>query len=92
MPRFPVKHVKKKDEFEKEIKSEWADLANIAKPNVQAGSVMGGIFLKEFVGETPWVHLDIAPRMTAIEGEYLTKGAAGVPVMLLARFLEETSA
>lgn len=47
-------------EFEKEAKGEWSDLANIAKPNVQAGTIMGGIFLSEFVGQTKWAHMDIA--------------------------------
>jgi len=35
----------------------------------------------------PWVHLDIAPRMTSIEGEYLAKGAAGAPMRLLIKLL-----
>jgi leucyl aminopeptidase len=43
-----------------EVKSEIADLQNIAKPSVKAGSIMGGMFLKEFVGKTKWAHLDIA--------------------------------
>jgi leucyl aminopeptidase len=47
-------------ELEKEVKGECSDLANIAKPNVQAGTIIGGIFLAEFVGSTKWVHLDIA--------------------------------
>lgn len=47
-------------EFQGEIKSDIADLCNIAKPSVKAGSIIGGVFLSEFVGETPWVHLDIA--------------------------------
>jgi len=37
----------------------------------------------------PWVHLDVAPRMTSIEGDYLAKGAAGAPVRLLMKLLEE---
>lgn len=47
-------------ELEKEVKSNVADLNNIAKPNVKAGTIMGGHFLREFVGETPWAHFDIA--------------------------------
>jgi len=47
-------------EFEKEVKSEIADLKNIAKANVKAGTIIGGIFLKEFVGDTKWAHLDVA--------------------------------
>ena len=47
-------------EFEAETKGAVADLNNIAKPNVKAGTIMGAMFLKEFVGTTKWAHLDIA--------------------------------
>ena len=47
-------------EVAKELKGSCGDLTNIAKPNVRAGSIVGGAFLREFVGETPWAHLDIA--------------------------------
>lgn len=47
-------------ELEAETKGTTADLNNIAKPNVKAGSIMGGMFIKEFVGTTKWAHLDIA--------------------------------
>ena len=47
-------------ELEKETKGSIADLNNIAKPNVKAGTIMGAMFLKEFVGDRKWVHLDIA--------------------------------
>jgi leucyl aminopeptidase len=47
-------------ELEKETKGEVADLKNIAKGSVKGGTIMGGMFLKEFVGDAKWVHLDIA--------------------------------
>ena len=47
-------------ELDKEVKSEVADLQNISKPSVKAGSIIGGVFLKEFVADTKWAHLDIA--------------------------------
>jgi leucyl aminopeptidase len=49
-------------ELESETSSELADLKNIAKPNVKAGTVMGGWFLHEFVkdGNCQWAHIDIA--------------------------------
>jgi leucyl aminopeptidase len=47
-------------EVPKEVKSEFADFANIPKPNVKAGTIMGGAFLREFAGDTPWAHLDVA--------------------------------
>ena len=47
-------------EMDKETKSEIADLKNIAKPNVKGGTIIGGMFLKEFVGDAKWAHLDVA--------------------------------
>jgi leucyl aminopeptidase len=47
-------------ELDKETASKFSDVQNIAKPNVKAGSIMGGVFLKEFVDNHKWAHLDIA--------------------------------
>lgn len=47
-------------ELTKEVNSSVADLKNIANADVKAGTLIGGIFLREFVGDTPWVHVDIA--------------------------------
>jgi len=47
------------EEYRNDIKSKVADIKNIGGGR-DAGSIIGGLFLQEFVGETPWVHLDIA--------------------------------
>ncbi len=39
--------------------------------------------------DVPWVHIDIAPRMTSIEGDFLAKGSAGPAVALLVHFLRK---
>ncbi|MBI4159923.1 leucyl aminopeptidase family protein [Candidatus Wolfebacteria bacterium] len=80
------------DEFEDEIKGTFGDWANMGKTRY-GGAITGAIFLHQFVkdkkGDTvPWVHIDMAPRMTAVEGEHLAKGAAGAPVRLLIKLLE----
>jgi leucyl aminopeptidase len=47
-------------EYCKQVQSEIADVKNTGAP-MQAGSIAGGAFLKEFVGkDIPWVHFDIA--------------------------------
>lgn len=82
------------DEYERDIKGTFGDWANTGKPG-KAGTQSGAIFLYQFTkGEDgksayPWVHIDIAPRMTAAEGDELAKGAAGAPVRLLAQLVEE---
>ena len=45
-------------EYSKQIKSKVADIKNIG--NRAAGTITAAAFLQEFVGETAWVHLDIA--------------------------------
>lgn len=47
-------------ELEAETKGTTADLNNIAKASVKAGTIMGAMFIKEFVGSAKWAHLDIA--------------------------------
>lgn len=79
------------DEYERVLKSEFADLQNHSTSQGKyGGATNGAIFLWQFAKEfdCPWAHLDIAPRMTAAPGEELAKGAAGAPVRLLFSFLE----
>lgn len=47
-------------DYKDQIKSSIADLQNIGKVRGEAGSIIGGLFLEEFVEDKPWVHLDIA--------------------------------
>jgi leucyl aminopeptidase len=65
--------------FEDLIKSDVADIKNSA--GRQGGAINAAMFLQHFVGDTPWVHLDIAPTSWTDkdEGE-LTKGGTGVAV------------
>jgi len=80
------------DEYEDGVKGTFADIANAAASGAGrgGGTIEGGMFLWQFAKELecPWAHLDIAPRMTATQGDELAKGAAGAPVRLLLRFIE----
>lgn len=78
------------DEYDAEIKGTFGDVANLGKTR-WGGAITAAAFLKQFVdGAYQWVHLDIAPRMTAVEDEYLSKGAVGAPVRLLVKLLEQS--
>lgn len=71
------------------LDSKVADLQNIGEP--AGGMLSAGLFLKEFVGETPWAHLDIA-RPAFNEGSawgFTAAGATGVSVRTMFRFLEK---
>lgn len=76
------------DDLAKGIKSDIADLKNSASSKF-GGSIHGGLFLKEFVGDTPWIHLDIAgPAFFEKEHYYMKKGGTGFGVRLLVDFLK----
>jgi leucyl aminopeptidase len=75
------------DEYEKQIKSDVADVKNVG--GRWGGAITAGWFLKKFVSNYKWVHLDIAG--TAILEEdlpYTPKGGSGVGVRLLIEFLK----
>jgi len=70
------------------IDSKIADLRNIGDPN-GGGMLSAALFLREFVGDTPWAHLDIA-RPAFNEGgahDYNPPGATGASLRTLLRFL-----
>ena len=74
-------------EYREQLKSDIADLKNIGGRS--AGSIKAAIFLKEFVGDTPWAHLDIASTAYLSENKrYQPKHATGVGVRLMVEFLE----
>jgi leucyl aminopeptidase len=70
------------DEYAEQLKSEIADMVNTGgRP---AGSCTAAMFLKEFAGGLPWVHLDIAGTAWADEAKpWQAKGATGVAVRTL---------
>ncbi|HUN65557.1 MAG TPA: leucyl aminopeptidase [Bacteroidota bacterium] len=75
------------EEYEKQIKSDVADVRNVG--GRWAGAITAALFLKRFTGDYRWVHLDIAG--TAILEEalpYAPKGGSGVGVRLLTEFLK----
>jgi leucyl aminopeptidase len=74
------------DEYREQIRSDYADIKNSGGRG--AGTITGGWFLREFVGDTPWVHLDIAGTASG-DGKlsYQTKGATGVPTRLLVEWV-----
>jgi leucyl aminopeptidase len=82
------------DEYDKLMKSEIADIKN-AGPARQAGTIMGGIFLKKFVQDKyPWAHLDIASvafNVAESTEEYHTPGATGYGVRLFVELLKNYS-
>ncbi len=82
-------------EYSEQIRSDVADMKNSG--GRAAGAITAAAFLKNFVGTTPWVHLDIAgTAYTAEDGTkvktYTPKGATGVGVRLLIKLLKDWAA
>ncbi len=78
-------------EYRRLIDSDVADIKNIGER--YGGAIAAAWFLATFVGDTPWVHMDIAGPAFAPGGTDLgPKGATGVPVRTLVRFLENWAA
>ena len=75
----------------KQLKSEVADLRNTGER--WGGALIAGLFLKEFVGSVPWVHVDIAGPATADKewGVY-GKGATGFGVASIVEYLRRLGA
>ncbi|PIC66604.1 leucyl aminopeptidase [Sporosarcina sp. P21c] len=72
-------------------KSDVADVNN--SPGRDGHMIFGGGFVGEFVGDTPWIHLDIAGTSDAASPHALgPKGATGVMVRTLATFVERLAA
>jgi leucyl aminopeptidase len=73
-------------DYKDDIKSAVADLKNIGGGH--AGSITAALFLQEFVGGLPWVHLDIAgPAFLDKGAAYAPKGGTGFGVRTLLRYL-----
>jgi leucyl aminopeptidase len=69
--------------YRKHLDSSIADMKNIGTAG-QAGSIVAGLFLQEFVAGKPWVHLDIAgPSFSNAEDGIFTKGGTGSMVRTL---------
>ena len=78
-------------EYRKQLKSTTADLMNVG--GREAGTITAACFLKEFVGDAKWAHLDIAGTAYG-DGKlpYQKKGGYGVPTRLLIDWVRSRAA
>jgi leucyl aminopeptidase len=67
------------EDYKKALESEFADLQNIGgRPG---GAITAATFIKDFVNDVPWVHLDIAGTAWLEDSKpYMVKGATGIGV------------
>jgi leucyl aminopeptidase len=88
----PVWQLPIDETFIDSIKGDISDYKNFA--GREGSSITAAALLAEFVGKTPWIHLDIAGTAWTQEAKpaYRTKGATGYGVDLLVRFLQSIAA
>ena len=71
------------DDYRELFKSDIADFSNTG--GRAGGAITGALFIKEFTGDLPWVHMDIAGTAWAEDAKpYQPRGATGVGVRTLA--------
>lgn len=76
--------------YSKQIKSEIADIKNIG-PSRKAGTIMGAVFIQEFIDKAKWAHLDIAgTAWDDSQKPFRAKGPTAVAVRTLLKFVEKS--
>lgn len=79
------------EEYRFALDSEIADISHVSRASVGGGSITAALFLREFIGERRWAHLDIAgPGRAEAPRAELTRGATGFGVRLLLRWLSQS--
>ncbi len=77
-------------EYSKQIRSDIADIKNIG-PRMKAGTIMGAVFIQEFIDKAKWAHLDIAGTAWADAAQpHQAKGPTGVAIRSLLKFIERS--
>ena len=71
------------DDYREFIKGSFADIQNISSGK-GGGAITGAMFIKEFTGDSPWIHLDIAGTAWNDDAKpWLAKGPTGVALRTL---------
>jgi leucyl aminopeptidase len=74
-------------DYRKNIESNVADVKNIGIR--WGGAITAALFLREFVGDVPWAHLDVAgPAFLDRQIDHWSRGATGSPARTILRYLE----
>jgi leucyl aminopeptidase len=80
------------DEYKDQIKSSIADIMNTGATR-WGGAINAAMFLKEFVEDTPWIHLDIAGVAWTEEAKpWIAKGPSGIAMRTLAEWVRTYAA
>lgn len=75
------------DEYKEQLKSDVADLKNTG--GRWGGAITGALFLGEFVGNTPWAHIDLSSVLAEKDIDISKKGPTGAGVATLIEYLQK---
>lgn len=78
-------------EYSEMMKGELADIKNIGSDEGEGGTITAAAFLKEFIGKTKWIHLDIAAVDHVKNHPYLGTRASGKGTRLVIEILKRLS-
>lgn len=77
------------ERIESQLKSNFADTKNVGTR--WGGAISAALFLRKFIGECNWAHIDIAgPGMMDAEWEYICKGGTGFGVIALQEYVRRS--
>jgi len=76
-------------DYHSHIESRVADLKNVGEG--QAGTIIGGLFLRDFVGDRPWAHIDFSSTVMSDGYDCHPAGASGFAVRTALRYLQRLS-
>ena len=80
-------HMPADDEYRELLKTVYADIGNVG--GRWGGACSAALFIREFVGDTPWVHVDIAGTAWLDDAKpYLAKGPTGIPLGTFVRLAQ----
>jgi len=84
-------HMPLVDEYEEAVRSDVADLRHVpSDKHIGGGSITAALFLRHFVGQRRWAHLDIAgPARATADRHEVTEGATGFGARLLLQYLTD---
>jgi leucyl aminopeptidase len=84
-------HMPLVEDLREKLKSDWADLKHVG--DRWGGSITAALFLREFVGKAPWIHVDIAgPSMADKAFNIYTKGGTGHGVLTYLELIDDVVA
>ncbi|MBI4700743.1 MAG: leucyl aminopeptidase [Deltaproteobacteria bacterium] len=76
------------DDLRETLKSDWADIKHVG--DRWGGSITAALFLQEFVGDVPWIHMDIAgPSLASKAYDIYPKGGTGHGVLTYLRLIDD---